>query len=367
MGARETDPSGATRGGDEGGSTETESDRATAADWAHDGQKTIGDGEAEADSPPRCCSRRTVLGAVAGTTGIVAPGAGSAAAASEEAAATLSVRLYAGPTPVYGRLRDGPGALGSDWTSAHEAAATAIEAALGEIKAYASDTGREWLDVAVDRGSSVGPPFAVPSPLDAVVPAERLYDRFRGAVESAGDADAPVCHLLLWWGPFDYQLGYGRVLPDAAPVGMGDQRSSFAVVNVGATEGWDGRAVTKNMAIHEALHAFLSEPDAEAVAGAPCEHALGSVAAPEPDVRVVSPMATAYAGRSERIDPLRRLGGGLAGTAPGDTRWPGRGCVERRPARAEPESDGAVAWRHETALSAATTAAVCRYADRVLR
>lgn len=367
MGSRETERGGTTGCGAADSAGETAGDGATADDGATDECETAADGGSGAGSPPQCCSRRTVLGAVAGTAGMVAPGARSVTAASREADATVAVRLYAGPTPVYGRLRDGPGALTSNWTSAHEAAATAIEAALGQIETYASETGRAWLDVAVDRGPAVGAPLTVSSPLDAVVPVDRLYDRFRDVVGSTDDADAPVCHLLLWWGPFEYQLGYGRLLPDAAPVGTGDRRSSFAVVNVGATEGWDGRAVTKNMAVHEALHAFLSGADAEAVGGDPCEHALGSVRAPEPTVRVVSPLATSYAGRSTQTSPVRRLLDGLAGSAPGDTRWAGRGCLGGSAPATDAGAGADVTWRHATALSTATKAAVCQYAERVLR
>lgn len=325
---------------------------------------TDADRSADADPPERCCSRRTVLGAVAGTAAMMAPVSGSAASAGT--GATLQVNLYPGPTPVYGRLRDGVGGLTSDWTSAHDAAATAIADALAQIERHAAETGREWIDVAVDRGDPIGAPLAASSPLDAVAPASRIYDRFREAIDESGGRSDAACHLLLWWGPFDYEIGYGRTLPGEAPVGVGDRPATLAVANVGATEGWDGRSVTRNMAIHETLHAYLSSSDAAATSGSRCEHDLGGVREPAPGVREVSPMATAYTGGSGSDGAWRRLVGGVRSDTPGGTRWNGRGCVDRAALVAEESADDGATWRHSTALTAETKAAVCRYAERTL-
>ncbi|ELZ11594.1 hypothetical protein C479_07016 [Halovivax asiaticus JCM 14624] len=317
----------------------------------------------------RVCSRRAVLGAALATTGVCAPVAGSITTAGSDA--TLQVIVSSGPTPLYARLRDGLDAVRTDWTSIHEAAMAAVADALDQIETYARETGRDWLDVAVDRGPSIGSPFATASPLDTATSVERVYDGFREVI-GAG-LDEPHCHLLCWWGPFDYRIGYGRTVPGDGRVGRGDHSAGLAIANVGATEGWDGRAVTRNVAIHEVLHTSLSPADAAVVGDSRCDHDLGAVREPEPGIREISPMATTYAGGgSDDRGPVHLLADGLLGSN-GGTRWAGRGCVnpaalrERGPEAGNGPADGDVTWRHSTRLTAETMEAVCRYAERTLQ
>ncbi|MFC3957461.1 hypothetical protein [Halovivax cerinus] len=322
------------------------------------------------DRPDSWCSRRTVLSAGLAAAGLRAPVVGSVE--QGEPRATVHVTCYAGPTPLYARLRDGPSGLGSPWTSAHEAGMAAVADGLDQIESHARETGRDWFSVAVDRGPSLGSPLAAASPIDAAAPVERVYDGFREAI-GAG-LDERRCHLLCWWGPFDHRIGYGRTVPGDGRVGRGDRPAALAIANVGATEGWDGRAVTRNVAIHEALHAFLSPAVVETVIDGLCDHGLGTVREPDPGVREVSPMATTYAGggAGER-GPAGLLADGLMGSNGGGTRWAGRGCVAPDAVREEGEKAGAgptesdVTWRHSTRLTVETREAVCRYAERTLR
>lgn len=336
-------------------------------DRADDGPTTDRKAARAATEPVSCCSRRAVLAAAAGTAAVVAPVGGSKASGSS--GSTLHVNVYTGPTPLYARLHDGLGGLMSDWTSVHAAATAAVEDALAQVASHAAATGRDWLDVAVDRGGSIGTGMTARSPIDALVSADRVYDRFRDVVaERRMDA---ACHLLLWWGPFDYEIGYGRTVPGHGRVAPGDGLGGLTVANIGATEHWDGRPVTRNMAIHEVLHTYLSSAAVSSVVESECDHDLGRVVEIDSGVREVSPMTTAYAGEAGGDGADWRaatagLSDSLSSTSEGDTRWRGRGCVDHGAIAHHDGTTAVSSWTHTTTLSEETKEAVCRYAERSL-
>ena len=295
------------------------------------------------------CSRRAVLAGALGTGALIAPGSGSVAATPGDG--TLQVAIYTGPTPLYARLRDGPRGLTSNWTSAHRDAAAAVENALEQIVTYGAETGRDWMDASVTRIGSIGSPLGVSSPLDGFASADRLFDHFESVVDNQrSDADVSA-HLLLWWGPLDYEIGYGRIVPGSDHVAAGGSGDGLAIANVGATDLWDGRPVTRGIAIHEMLHPFLPSDIVESVIDSSCSHDLGAVTADENGGRTVTPMATAYAG------PDR----------PGsDTRFQGRGCVNHDAFEHHDGIEDVDTWRHTTALSEGTLESVCRFAETYL-
>ncbi|WP_290811646.1 hypothetical protein, partial [Halovivax sp.] len=227
-------------------------------------------------------------------------------------------------------------------------AAAAVGDAFAQVADHAAATGRGGVDYAVERCDPIGSRLGVASPLDALAPASRVYDRFRAAVLDRRPDAGACCHLLLWWGPLDYEIGYGRMLPGTSHAARNGDAGALTVANVGATEFWDDRSVTRNMAIHETLHAFCSSTIAASVVDSRCDHDLGAAVETEPGVRDVSPMATAYAGPA-------RFGGG--------TRWHGRGCYDHDAFSRHDGTEGVEEWRYTTSLSDATLEAVTRYAE----
>lgn len=319
---------------------------------SRDGGDPPGGGDAPGDDGgERACSRRAVLLAAAGTAAFAAPETGRTAASGTDEA-TLRAFVYPGPTPLYARLLAADAAIASGWTAVHRDAAAAVEDAFAQVAAHAARTGRGRIDYAVERCDPIGDRFGVASPLDALAPASRVFERFRDAVTDRRPDAGACCHLLLWWGPLDYEIGYGRTLPGTPDAARSGAAGALSVANVGATEVWDDRAVTRNLAIHETLHAFLSAASVSAVVDSRCDHDLGRAAATAPGVREVSPMATAYAGPA-------RVGGG--------TRWHGRGCYDHDAFSRHDGTEGVDEWRHTQTLSDATLEAVARYAERHLR
>lgn len=269
-------------------------------------------------------SRRTLLATVA-TTGLV-PVVGTA---RTDAVATVRVRVT-------------PTTTGSDrwrgWSLPATMAYGAVGDSLSQIAGYAEANSSllDGVDWEIDAASGVD----LPTGLDA----DALLTAFRDAVVER--ADAGIVHLLLCAEPLNYELGYGRA---RSTVGSG---GAFALCNVGATERWDGRAVTRNMAIHETVHTLVDDEAVASVVESTCDHDLGSARRLDDGVRVVSPLATAYAGE----------------TVPGsETAWHGRGCGDHDRFYRHDGVVGDDGWHHTTALSEGTLAAVTDYLERQSR
>jgi len=229
----------------------------------------------------------------------------------------------------------------SGWSMATLAAHGAVGDALDAVASYA-ETERDGLD-AVDRQLDAGAGVALRGGADA----RSLVEQFREAVRDRGADGGDTCHLLLWSEPLNYEVGYGLSLGY-----VGGDDDAYAVANVGATERWDGRGVTKNMAIHEALHPFLDDAATEAVIDDDCSHNLGTVRRVGDGVAEVTPMATSYTGRSSPI---------------GETTWPGTGCRDPEAFYRRDDLDGVDRWRHTTELSEGTLEAASRYVEENLR
>lgn len=313
--------------------------------------------------PCRTISRRGLLAAATGTMAFSTPvisvptgaaggpatdvaGAGDGTVGSD---ATLRVRVYPGPTPMHARVRDGLTGVLSGWTTAHEESLLAVAGAMERIAEYASSRGVAAIESSVERRAPLGSRFGVSSPLDALTSAETIHDRFREAVQDRGLVDGPCCHLLLWWDALNYDLGYGGVGPTTSHVADEPVEDAYTIVNIGATETWDSRAITRNMAIHETLHTFLPSDIVGEVNDSRCDHDLGTAVETEPGVREVSPMATAYAGPDH-------FGGG--------TRWHGTGCGDHDAFARHDGTDDVDEWRYTTELSDATLTAAATYAQR---
>ncbi|MFQ3293168.1 MAG: hypothetical protein ACI9PP_000400 [Halobacteriales archaeon] len=200
---------------------------------------------------------------------------------------------------------------------------------------------RDRLDRPVDFHLERGP--VVPrEPLD-FEDGRALWRSFRDWLEEADAPEGQVSHLFLARAPFAPDLGYGiafgQVLDD-------DPLGAQAIANVGATETWDDRTVTRNMAIHEVFHTLIRDRDARTVNGSPCEHDLGAVVGETPDRVFVTPLATSYAGES----------GGE------ETTWHGTGCYHHeRFAQYDVHPDLETDWYHTWVPSAATCEAIVRY------
>lgn len=200
---------------------------------------------------------------------------------------------------------------------------------------------RERLDRRVDVRLERGP--VVPrDPLDFDTET-RLYRSFRDWLDGTDTPEGPVSHLFLADAPFDPDLGYGIA---NTHVRGGGRLGAQALANVGATEFWDDRTVSRNMAIHEVLHTLVRSQDARAANGSPCEHDLGAVVGGTPDRVFVTPLATSYAGAS----------GGV------ETTWHGTGCYNHdRFSQYDAHSDLETTWHHTWVPSDATCDAVVRY------
>ncbi|ELZ02930.1 hypothetical protein C482_04706 [Natrialba chahannaoensis JCM 10990] len=335
-------------------------------------------------SPPRSLSRfgrsapvsrREFVAAVGGAGG--ASLFGPSADASESEPDHLRVRVYPGPVPPTAWLWYGVEGMSDDWPTPFQDAFAAVEDAMDQIQAYAADrslisdstsVSEPELTVRVERGPPVRfPLLSVSQPTDLAFPSlSAVLDAFRDQLHDRGALGGPTCHLLLCWSPFNYQVGYGGTI---SPNDLIDSAGSDAddpdavagaqtVANIGATEVWDSRAVSRNIAIHEVLHTFLSPDIVADVGDTRCDHNLGTATRTGLEGRTlqVSPMATAYAGPDE-------FGGG--------TRFHGTGCYDhdefaRHDGYEVNDTEPAVdRFEYTTELSEATLEAATRYLIRL--
>lgn len=239
-------------------------------------------------------------------------------------------------TPIELRVRVYP-----DERLGWSATARDVHRHLGRALEWLHAVARERLDrtvhVRLDRG-----PVVPRHPLD-FEGEKRLYRSFRDWLADTDAPGGPVSHCFLANAPFDPELGYGIA---NAHVRGGGRLGAQAIANVGATEVWDDRTVSRNMAIHEVLHTLVRGQDARAINGSACEHDLGAVVGETPDRVFVTPLATSYAGAS----------GGE------ETTWHGTGCYDHdRFSRYEVHPDLETTWYHTWIPSDATFEAVVRY------
>lgn len=290
----------------------------------------------------RVLSRRGFLAGIACAASFSAPVVGSVRAETGRngEAGPITVYVYPGPVPIHTRVRHGLAGLRSGWTDVHRDATAAVADAFAQLDAHFEDD----LAYTVSPQEPIGARLGASSPLSALTDVEDVLRSFRDTVRER-DVGAPdSCHLLLWWDAFNYSVGYGHVL-DNGHVGDDDE-GTYTVANVGATELWDSRAVTRNMAIHETIHTFLSDDIVSMVIESGCDHNLGAAVETAPGVREVTPMATAYAGADEYDS---------------GTRWPGRGCVDHDVFSVHDGTDGVDRWEYTSDLSDATLEALSLY------
>ncbi|MGQ3412693.1 hypothetical protein ACT4ML_10595 [Natrinema sp. LN54] len=304
-------------------------------------------------------TRREALAAVGGAA--LASSVGASKTATDRDDAPVRVRVYPGDVPLQARLRYGLDELRRDWPTPLRDALSAIDAAFEQVLAYAGEHDRlESLEISVERGDPIRfPPSETPLSTDAVLPSlEGLLDRFRGRLQKRDALTGRACHVLLCWSPLNYRIGYGGTLSPNSVTGAaadgdgGDEQAggdAQTVANVGATEVWDSRAVTRNMAIHETIHTFLSNAIVESIGEAYCDHELGTAVRTDAETLEVSPIATAYAGPD-------RIGGG--------TRFHGTGCCDRSRFVRHDGTDGIENWTYTTELSDATCEGVTRFLER---
>lgn len=278
---------------------------------------------------PTAPTRRDVLASVVASA-VVGTAAGARTSASDGAATdglSLRVRVYA------------DGRVG--WTESMRAAADAVSTGLAEL---AGGVARH-LDRPVRADVRRGPP-APRSALD-YGSQDALLGSLRDWLAATDAPEGPVTHLLLAAAPLNPSLGYGGTATHVAA----DRLGGRTVVNVGATEGFDSRAVTRSMAVHETLHTLVLPPDAAAVNGSRCEHDLGAVASLELGRVVVTPLATSYA---------------ASGAA--ETAFHGTGCYDHDAFSVHDAAlpDDRIRWHHTVTPSEATKRATARYVDRSL-
>lgn len=326
-------------------------------------QSATGNGDGDG-SAGRLVSRRELLTAVGGATAASAIAPGTTTATVD--ASRVRVRIYPGPVPAHGWAHAGVAGMHRDWPVPYRDAAAAIETALDHVLAYAHRRSRlEDLEIAAERGERVRFPLsAAPRSSEAVVPSlSTVLEVFGDRLRERNALTERTAHVLFCWSPFNFRVGYGGTLSPNAEVGstadgdVGDDENgsvdgALTVANLGASEIWDSRAVTRNMAIHETLHTFLSPGVVEAVGGTACDHELGAaVRADDGETMRVTPMATAYAGPD-------RLGGG--------TRFHGRGCHDHDDFHRHDGTDGVENWTYTVEPSEATLEAVTRYLERTV-
>lgn len=276
------------------------------------------------DRDRRRPTRRGVLSALGGGSLLAAGTAGSGADTDDPV--VLAVRTYADDR--------------SGWNEPALAAHHAVDRTIGALGRFVDRHLDRPVEVRVERGPTA--PRAALS-----------YDRQADLLASFGDwlvasgaPEGPISHLLLADAPFATDLGYGGSYGTVATGSLGGR----AVANVGATETFDDRSVTRNMAIHEALHPLVGSQDAAAVNGSDCEHDLGAVARLRDEDVVVTPFATTYAAPE-------------GGT---EAEFHGTGCWNldsfSRYDLVLPHDE--VRWHHTTTLSPATKRAVTRFLSR---
>jgi len=276
-------------------------------------------------------TRRDLLSAVAGTAagaGALA-GVGTAGASDADAGDDLTLRVR-----VYADDRAG-------WTEPMRAAARAVATGLDELAGGVARHLDRPVRAVVERG-----PTAPRAALD-YGSQDALLDSLRGWLDDADAPEGPVAHLLLAAAPLNASLGYGGTATHVAA----DRLGGRTVVNVGATERFDDRAVTRAMAVHETLHTLVLPPDAAAVNDSRCEHDLGAVARLRLGEVVVTPLATAY-----------------AASGPGETAFHGSGCYDHDAFSVHDAAlpDDQLRWHHTVTPSPATKRGVARYVDRSL-
>ena len=312
----------------------------------------------------RFVDRRELLAALGGATAASAIGTGTTTATAN--APRVRVRIYPGPVPAHGWAHAGPLGMHRDWPVPYRDATTAIETALDRVLEYANRRDRlETLELSVERGDPVRFPLSdAPRSAEAAVPSlSTVLEVFRERLRERDVLDERTSHVLFCWSPFNFRVGYGGTLAPNAAVGSTadgadeDERvpGALTVANLGATEIWDSRPVTRNVAIHETLHTFLSPDVVEAVGDTACDHDLGAAVRTGDDGRTVrvTPMATAYAGPD-------RLGGG--------TRFHGRGCHDHGAFTRHGgtgDTDDVANWEYTVEPTDATLEAVTRYLERI--
>lgn len=312
--------------------------------------------EAGANASP--VSRREVLAAVGGATVAGTSRSSADAAPLDGDPGSLRVRLYPGPLPWRLRLRNAVGS-GDGWPPALRDAAAAVEDAFAQVRDCARERSRlESLELRVERGAPIRLPRSViRRPSDVVVPStETVLEGFHRRLRDRDALTGSACHVLLCWAPLNHRVGYGGTLSPNARVGdasggdEGTPGDALTVANVGATESWDSRPVTRNIAIHETLHTFLSSDVVADVSDSDsgCDHDLGRAVRVDESTLRISPMATAYAGRDE-------LGAG--------TRFHGTGCYDHESFHRHDGTDGVENWAYTTDLSPATLEGVTRYLE----
>ncbi|ELY79231.1 hypothetical protein [Natrinema pallidum] len=279
----------------------------------------------------------------------------TAMAADRSRDGLVRVRVYPGRVPFPARAWYGIDDLRRDWPTPLRDALSAIEGAFDQVRAYARDRSRlENIEIRVERGAPIRfSQSSMPLSIDAVLPSLRcLLERFRDRIRTRNALTGRCCHVLLEWSPLNYRIGYGGALAPHSITGEADGSNTGdaqAVVNVGATERWDSRPVTRNMAIHEAIHTFLPDDIVASIGDAHCDHELGTAVRTDAETLEISPIATAYAGPD-------RIGGG--------TRFHGTGCCDRSRFSRHDGIDGIENWTYTTALSAATCEGVVRHLER---
>ncbi len=298
----------------------------------------------------RLVTRREVVAAIGGAAAASTVSASSTRDLSASDAA-IHVRVYPGPVPLRAWVRHGFEGMRDNWPPPFQAAIDAVESALTDVLSYAQDRSRlPDAEIRVERGERVRYPLTAASlSTESLVPSrETTLDVFRDQIRDREGRSARTCHLLLCWAPFNYRLGYGGTHPSIGLIGSESDEGAYTAANIGATELWDSRAVTRNMAIHEALHTFISSDAAEAVGDSRCDHNLGTARRTADDTLSISPMATAYAG-ADGLD---------AGT-----RWQGRGCADHDRFHHHDGHEGIDRFSYTTQPSAATCEAVTRYLE----
>ncbi len=263
-------------------------------------------------------------------------------AAVGTSASALAVGTASAPTTATLRVRVVPAATGDRWNGWDRPAIEAYAAVGVALERLAAHIERESptvddADWTLDAEPGIDPPTG----LDG----SDLLTAFGSLLADRDARSADTAHLLLAREPFNPDLGYGTARADIA---RGDD-GTVTICNLGATERWDGRAVTRNIAIHEVLHTLVDDEAVSGVVGGSCDHDLGSVTRVDAGVREVTPFATAYAGAAE----------------PGsETTWHGSGCGDHD--RFYRHDGITEAWRHTTELSAGTLDAVRDFAERRL-
>lgn len=296
-------------------------------------------------------TRRELLTSVGSATALSATNvAGSSDTSVQEA--TLHVRVYPGPVSLLTWLRNGWSDFVTGWFDVHRDATAAVETAIETVAAYAeANSSLERVETSVEACEPVDLSLISSGSL-SLFSQRALADAFHEEVANRGATTGSACHLLLWWNALNYDLGYGGTRAPNSHVSALEDEGAQTIANLGATEAWDSRAVTRNIAIHETLHTFLSPDVVEEVVDSGCDHDLGTAVRVDENTLEVSPMATTYAGPEE-------FGGG-------GTRWHGTGCYDHDSFARHDGHEDVENWEYTTELSEATLEATTRYVERYL-